>query len=72
MDDGYQYVRKHLQKNFILLQVKFWWMDEKWRWHDIMVIVIRILYNSWKGVVVTKLQAQLQNSPFSHSAFKTT
>jgi hypothetical protein len=53
MDDGDQYFKKHLQKIFILLQVKFLWMDEKWCQHDIMVIVIRELYNSWKGVVVT-------------------
>jgi hypothetical protein len=48
MDDGYQYFKKKGILIFILLHVKFWWMDEKWCQHDIMAIVIRELYNYWK------------------------
>jgi hypothetical protein len=36
--------------------VKFWWMDEKWCQHDIMVIVIKELHSSWKKVVMIELQ----------------
>jgi hypothetical protein len=31
-------------------------MDEKWRQHNIMVVVIGELHNSWKKIVATKLQ----------------
>jgi hypothetical protein len=54
MDDVYQYFKKSW-KIFIVPHVKLWWMDEKWRQHDIMVVVIWELHNSWKAVV-TKLQ----------------
>jgi hypothetical protein len=30
MDDGYEYIFKIFQKIFIVLRVKFWWIDEKW------------------------------------------
>jgi amino acid permease len=54
MDDGYQYFKK-ITKNPHNANVKFWWMDEKWCQHDIMIVVIGELHSSWKGVV-TKLQ----------------
>ncbi len=44
--------QKKSPKNFIMLCVKFWWMDEKWHQYDIMVVVIRELHNSWKVVVI--------------------
>jgi hypothetical protein len=31
-------------------------MDEKWHQHGIMVVIVRELHNSWKAIVVTKLQ----------------
>jgi hypothetical protein len=48
--------KKNHQKMFIVPHIKFWWMDEKWHWHDIIVVVIGELKNSWKRVVVTELQ----------------
>jgi hypothetical protein len=49
MDNGYKYFKKNHQKFFIMSCVKFWWMNEKWSQHDIMVI--KELHSSWKGVV---------------------
>jgi hypothetical protein len=47
--------KKNHQIFFMVPHVQFWWMDEKWHQHDIMVIIIRVLHNSWKGVVATML-----------------
>jgi hypothetical protein len=43
------------QKILIVPHVKFWWMDEKWRQHDIMIVVIGELHNNWKRDVAKKL-----------------
>jgi hypothetical protein len=51
MEDGYQYFKK-IMKNLHSATVKFWWMDEKWRQHDIMIVIIEELHNSWKGIVI--------------------
>ncbi len=56
MEDGYQHLKENHQKNFIMPHVTFWWMDEKWHQHDIMVVVIRDLHSRWKGIVVIELQ----------------
>jgi hypothetical protein len=55
MDDGWWmsiYIFNSLKTPH---SVKFWWMDEKWCQHDIMVVVIWELHGSWKGVVVIEL-----------------
>jgi hypothetical protein len=49
------YISKKSQKIFIMPHVKFWWMDENWHQHDIMIIIIGELHNSWKTIVATKL-----------------
>jgi hypothetical protein len=48
--------QKNHQKILIMSRVKFWWMDEKWCQHDIMVVSIGELHSSWKGIVVIELQ----------------
>jgi hypothetical protein len=47
-------IPKH-PKVFILACVRFWWMDEKWRHHDVMVVIVGELHSNWKGVIATKL-----------------
>jgi hypothetical protein len=47
MDNGYQYFKKI----FILPHVKFWWMDEKWCQHDILVLIVGELHSSWKKLL---------------------
>jgi len=51
---------------FIVPHVRFWWMDEKWHQHDIMVIIIGELHSNWKGVVemsCTKMRLYIQWVP---------
>jgi hypothetical protein len=48
--------QKNSSKKFIVPHVTFWWIDEKWHQHDIMVVVIGEVHNNWKGIVVIKLQ----------------
>jgi hypothetical protein len=43
-------IYKETRKIFIVPLVKVWWMDEKWHQHDIMIVIIGELHNSWKGV----------------------
>jgi hypothetical protein len=31
-------------------------MDEKWHQHDIIVVIIKELHGSWKGVVAIELE----------------
>jgi hypothetical protein len=48
--------KRNHQKIIIVPHATFWWMDEKWGQHSIMVVVIGELHSSWKGIVAIKLQ----------------
>jgi len=48
-------ISKKSWKNLIMPHVKFWWMDEKWGQHDVIIVVIGELHSSRKIVVGSKL-----------------
>jgi hypothetical protein len=57
MDNGYPYFTKNIHQEILIMShVKFWWMDEKWHQHNIMIVIIGELHNSWKGIVAIEMQ----------------